>query len=129
MNSQHVDVCLDPRTCSGGGCCTRQLLGGSRCQDANAVGAGRPSLENEQELARIQAMQPREAPSTPPPAVVEAVPRNPIHVCELIDWLAARYRAAGGKEGITDLSAWSEEVMRWTEERHGIAPKAAQEKT
>ena len=46
--------------------------------------------------------------------------RQPLHVTHLIDWLAARYRAAGGKEGITDVSAWAEEVMRWTEEQHGI---------
>ena len=44
----------------------------------------------------------------------------PIHTTALIDWLAARYRAAGGKEGITDLSAFCEEVMRWTETKHGI---------
>jgi hypothetical protein len=47
-------------------------------------------------------------------------PQEPLHVTHLIDWLAARYRAAGGKGGITDVSAWAEEVMRWTEEQHGI---------
>lgn len=46
--------------------------------------------------------------------------RQPLHITVLIDWLAARYRAAGGKEGITDLSAFCEEVMRWTEATHGI---------
>jgi len=53
---------------------------------------------------------------------------QPLHITELVDWLAARYRAAGGKAGITDVSAWAEEVMRWTEEQHGIGttpPQAA----
>lgn len=47
--------------------------------------------------------------------------QEPLHPAVLVDWLAARYRAAGGKEGITDLSAFCEEVMRWTETKHGIA--------
>lgn len=57
-NDTHVDVCLNPRDCCGVAC-TRQLLGFARCQDANAIGAGQPSLEAQQELARIQAMKPR----------------------------------------------------------------------
>lgn len=57
MNSLHVEVCIDPRTCCGT-VCTRQLLGRGRCQDADSVGAGQPSLESQQELANIQAMQP-----------------------------------------------------------------------
>jgi hypothetical protein len=50
----------------------------------------------------------------------EAEKQVPLHPVVLFDWLAARYRAAGGKEGITDLSAFCEEVMRWTETKHGI---------
>ena len=51
---------------------------------------------------------------------------RPIHITVLIDWLNSRYLAAGGKEGITDLSAWSEEVMRWTERQHRISFEEAQ---
>ena len=50
--------------------------------------------------------------------------QEPLHPTVLIDWLAARYRAAGGKEGITALSAFCEEVMRWTETKHGITGTA-----
>jgi hypothetical protein len=49
-----------------------------------------------------------------------AQPAQKLHITQLADWLAARYRAAGGKAGITDVSAWAEEVMRWTEAQHGI---------
>ena len=69
------------------------------------------SSEADEELCR-QAMQRwREA---------KPEAQQPLHITVLIDWLAVRYRAAGGKEGITDLSAFCEEVMRWTEHKHGI---------
>lgn len=55
--------------------------------------------------------------ATPAPQPVALVP---LHINELAAWLTVRYRAAGGKEGITDLSAFCEEVMRWTEAKHGI---------
>ena len=59
-----------------------------------------------------------------PTAQPASAAQEPLHITDLIDWLAARYRAAGGKEGITDLSAFCEEVMRWTETKHGITGSA-----
>ena len=79
-------------------------------------------LKYEYEAKRLIALVRQHVPAASPQRAVE-----PLHVTILIDWLAARYRAAGGKDGITDLSAFAEEVMRWTETRHGITkeqPKA-----
>lgn len=58
--------------------------------------------------------------ASPQPAPVA----QPLHVTHLVEWLSARYKAAGGKEGITDVSEWACEVMRWTEAQHGIGGKA-----
>lgn len=91
---------------------------------APAAGQAAPACPSNTELRIKQAFnEGRDYEHERLAALAAAAPAQaqaPIHITTLADWLAARYRAAGGKEGVTDVSAWAEEVMRWTEKQHGI---------
>lgn len=111
---------------AGIGVCDVTAIAGARAALAQPAASGEP-VASECDSPRLCAVQgaclgqygTKKQCAAPQPAPA----RVPLHITVFIDWLAARYRAAGGKAGITDVSAWAEEVMRWTEEQHGITAK------
>lgn len=81
------------------------------------------TLRAQKTVEALQDGPPASAPSTPPPAVVEAVPLNFDQLQKVMS------KHFGGRELTDDEADSAEAFARAIERAHGIAPKAAQEKT
>ncbi len=82
------------------------------------------TLRAQKTVEALQDGPPASAPSTPPPAVVEAVPLSPLRDGEI-----ALLTSAVLLTDYDTLADYDIAIIRAYESARGIAPKAAQEKT